>query len=64
MTPATSFRLKPEHRTRLESLAAQTKWTATVVIEEALKALEMQLAKTNSPTGRNSRAPRNGKKAS
>ena len=32
----------------------------TVTIEEALKALESSLVKTESPTRRNSRAPRNG----
>lgn len=59
ITPSTSFRLRPEHRARLDSLAAKTKWSTTVVIEEALKALESSLVKTESPTRRNSRAPRN-----
>ena len=59
-SPSLHVLLNEDSRRRLEVIQAQTRWTATVTIEEALKALESSLVKTESPTRRNSRAPRNG----
>ena len=59
-SPSLHVLLNEDSRRRLKVIQAQTRWTATVTIEEALKALESSLVKTESPTRRNSRAPRNG----